>query len=393
MNSAFYDSSDRNTKIGVARESLIALLGHLKENDSFGLVLFNTVATVLQPLKLWKDINQAKLKETILRIEAGGGTDMSAGFVCATKLIEEHLPKLGAVSKADTENRIIFLTDMNPNAGETSSNGLFGMASRNDAKGIYATFVGVGLDFNTDLVEHITTNIRGANYLSVQSPKEFKKQMNEDFDYIVTSLVYNVRVGLAGSGFHIDKVYGSPESTTTDGDLMKISTLFPSAKEKEDQTKGGVVLIKLRPSDSSREVKLKLSFTDREGVSKTTDVILDLKQQNPNYFQDNGIRKAVLLTQYVNLLKNLLAGVEINATTGILPAPQSATSSKGKLEVSEQWKQTVLKFKEYFESEIDAIDDSSLEKEVKVLEEIHNQKQEPITGDKQATVESEKSTL
>ncbi len=52
--------------------------------------------------------------------------------------------------------------------------------------------------------------LKGANYLSVKSSREFKKQMDEDFDYCVTSLVFNVSVKLEAKGFHIDKVFGSP---------------------------------------------------------------------------------------------------------------------------------------------------------------------------------------
>ena len=37
------------------------------------------------------------------------------------------------------------------------------------AHGIHTTLVGVGLDFNTDLVERIS-KVRGANYFSVHSP-------------------------------------------------------------------------------------------------------------------------------------------------------------------------------------------------------------------------------
>jgi hypothetical protein len=39
---------------------------------------------------------------------------------------------------------------------------------------------------------------------------------------------------------------------------MKIGTLFPSAKEKDGQTKGGVVLIKLRRDQNTTDNELTL---------------------------------------------------------------------------------------------------------------------------------------
>jgi len=44
---------------------------------------------------------------------------------------------------------------------------------------------GVGLDFNTELVEAIT-KVKGANYFSVHSPGEFRRRLVDEFDYAVT---------------------------------------------------------------------------------------------------------------------------------------------------------------------------------------------------------------
>jgi len=324
-------------------------------------------------------VDQSELKTKILQIKANGGTDLSAGFIHASNMIEKGMDKFPQNSTGKhIENRIILLTDMNPTSGETSSNGLFGLAEATAKKGIYSTFIGVGLDFNTDLVEHITTNIRGANYLSVKSSREFKKQMDEDFDYLVTSLVFNVKVHLEAKGFHIDRVYGSPESNTLNGDLMKIGTLFPSAKEKDGQTKGGVVLIKLRRDQSTtdNELTLKIQFEDFEGRVNNTEVELEVEKHDANFFQNSGIRKAILLTQYVNLIKNFLVGVKIDFSTGILPPPTDVNTLKWELEISDDWKKIFGLFKDYLESEIESIGDSSLEKELKVVDEMINNKKE-----------------
>jgi hypothetical protein len=119
----------------------------------------------------------------------------------------------GAIAEGTAEERrIIFLTDMNPTSGEKSPDGLFGIAQKNAAMGIYATFIGIGLDFNTDLVQHITTNITGASYMGVASAAEFKKQIDEDFDYSICPLVFDVTLKvetLADTKVVIDQVIPS----------------------------------------------------------------------------------------------------------------------------------------------------------------------------------------
>ena len=47
--------------------------------------------------------------------------------------------------------------------------------------------------FGTGLIEHIS-NVRGCNYYSVINSDGFKKRMNEEFEYMVTPLVFNVMV-------------------------------------------------------------------------------------------------------------------------------------------------------------------------------------------------------
>ncbi len=43
---------------------------------------------------------------------------------------------------------------------------------------------GVGLDFNTELVESIS-KVKGANYFSVHTPGEFKRRLVDQFDFAV----------------------------------------------------------------------------------------------------------------------------------------------------------------------------------------------------------------
>jgi len=215
-------------------------------------------------------------------------------------------------------------------------------------------------------VNHITTNIRGANYFSVKSTKGFKKQLDDDFDYCVTPLVFDVNVHVISNNYEIVKVYGSPEADQATGDLMKIATLFPSAKEKDGQTKGGVVLMKLKKkSNDSSSLKLKITYEDWFGKKWNDEQEIQLKSEVPNYYQDSGVRKGILLTQYANLVRNFLAGKEVDATTGITDAPEKASES---VKWSEKWKEAFTTFKHHFESEMDSLNDESLDKECKVME-------------------------
>merc|ERR1712087_301066 len=109
--------------------------------------------------------------------------------------------------------------------------------------------IGVGIDFNTDLVSYIT-KLSGCNYYAVKSEKEFKQRMDTEFEFMVTPLVFDLSLRLKSEGNSccIDNVFGSgdddkkkkkKEAETLDFELMNVKTLFPS-KTEGGRTKGGI---------------------------------------------------------------------------------------------------------------------------------------------------------
>lgn len=66
-------------KLQVAKDCLLALLAQLHDDDAFGLVLFNSRATVLQPLTKWSQLNKAELEAAILKLRPSGGTELTEG--------------------------------------------------------------------------------------------------------------------------------------------------------------------------------------------------------------------------------------------------------------------------------------------------------------------------
>ena len=286
------------TKMQIADESVVSLLGHLNPEDRFGLVIFSDDAFLVDPLTNVRDKDLERLKSRILKIKETSGTRMEAGMEKGTALFDRFLQ----ADKSEYENRIIFLTDAMPNLGETDDLGLFRMLADNADQGIYTTFIGIGVDFNTKLVEEIT-KIKGANYYSVHSASEFKKRMDEEFDYMVTPLVFDLRLKLDAPGYEIEKVYGSPEADQATGEIMRVNTLFPSMAE-EGQVKGGVILVKLKKLSSDGDLGLLVSYEDRNGVKDYEEAKVEVEDAKSEFYQNNGIRKAILLSRYADLLKN-----------------------------------------------------------------------------------------
>ncbi|KAH3759222.1 von Willebrand factor type A [Pelomyxa schiedti] len=344
------------TKLEVAKNSLIAMLSHLKPEDRFGIITFNEEAQVIQPLKHWSEIDKASLETSINRLEAGGGTDLSVGYRVAGEMMENALREdtgKAVEGSLPSEYRIIFFTDMQPNQGETSPSGLFGLAKAFSDKGIFSTFHGVGLDFDAALSGHITSKIRGASYESIKSVASFRKRMDRDFDYSVTPLLYDM--SLSVDPFQrVTAIYGSEQDSVNpaSGSLMKIGTVFPSAKEKGGLTMGGLVLLRVLPH-ATDPIFLRYTYNDRAGEvhneALALQVVPDMgSADSTEFFQNPGIRKAILLSRFVTLLK----AYHQNKSSENIAA--------------------VKQFTTHFQSEMTAIGDPALSKDFTILQQVAN---------------------
>ncbi len=372
------ETSISKTKMQIADESVVALLDHLNPEDRFGLVLFSDDAFLVDPLTSVADKNLDRLKSRILNIKETYGTNMEAGMQEGTALFDRFLQ----ADKSEYENRIIFLTDAMPNMGDSSDLGLYRMLEDNADQGIYTTFIGIGVDFNTELIESIS-KIKGCNYYSVHSASEFQRRMNDEFDFMVTPLVFDLRLKLDSPGYEIEKVYGSPEADQATGELMKVNTLFPS-KAEEGQVKGGVILVKLKKLSNQGNMRLAVSYQDRNGVKDSDEAQVDMAEENADFYQNSGIRKAVLLSRYADLLKNWIIDERTAADKGwkIVPSVTMANGIVIPIELGEWERQSLPltvsgpypelfgKFSDYFQSEAQVLGDSTLQQEVAILEKL-----------------------
>ncbi|KHO46090.1 MAG: hypothetical protein QS98_C0005G0037 [archaeon GW2011_AR3] len=374
------DEYEGMTKMEIATQSVAALLGHLEPDDSFGMVLFDDHAYLGKRISRVGDTDMEAIKSHILEIGPRGGTYFEAGYKDGSGLFEEYIN----ADPAEYENRIIFITDAMPNIGMTGEEGLLGMTRANADNKVYTTFIGVGVDFNTELIEYIT-KIRGANYYSVHSGSEFKARMDDEFEYMVTPLVFNLLLKVESVGYEIEKVYGSPEANEATGEIMKVNTLFPS-KRQGGETKGGIVILKLKKTGASNSLVLKSSYEDREGKVGGDEVSITLPDREADWFDNTGIRKGILLARYVNLMKNWVnderAGMTesrpavpvMNYETGIIVPPDDMEIALGRwerqsvpLHVSDEYVRMVSDFKIYFEKEAEALGDPTLALEDAVL--------------------------
>jgi len=373
FNEYYYDQHGRKqeveqtaaTKLEAATESLCALTEQLHPEDRLGVVLYDHRAHVAKPLRDVGSTDMAAIRRHIREISAGGSTNLADGFEAAVDMLVD------GKSLGDVEQRVVFMTDMMPNTGTTAEDDLTRLFADAAVEGIHTTFVGMGLDANAELADTLS-GIRGANHYFIHSAEEFKQRLGDEFDYMVTPLVYDLSLELEADGYDIAAVHGSPTDDEATEQLMHVGTLFPSAKQ-DGEARGGVILVRLTQTSPDPDVELQASWTERDGSEHTEGVSVTVPDA-PETYAHEGIRKAIALVRYASTLRSWAGEVHNRAdsATGVddwlLPDQRGQHEQESvPLVVPDNYADQFEQLRAYLDAEIDAVGDETLEQELDLL--------------------------
>jgi Ca-activated chloride channel family protein len=364
---------DKTTKLEAATQSLCALTEQLHDEDRLGVVLYNHRAHVAKPLRGVGTTDMPAIRRHIKDIAAGGSTNLEDGFEAAVDMLSAAKPTPTEEGVGPTaEQRVVFMTDMMPNAGKTDKSDLTDLFEDAAASGIHTTFVGMGLDANADLTDALS-GIQGANHYFVQSAAEFERRLGDEFDYMVTPLVYDLSLELDGDGYEVVDIHGSPSAGDATKRLMHVNTLFPSAKQ-DGEAKGGVVLVQVEQTTQNAELELHASWTERDGSSHRESATVKIPSE-PEHYDHDGIRKAIALTRYARLLRAWTQDVHERASTAsgvddwLLPDASGEHERESvPLVVPDKHARMFRDFLGYLETEMEILEDYSLQQELNLLQ-------------------------
>ena len=111
---------NRPSKMQTADEAVVSILDQLNNNDRVAMVTFNSNAYLNKPMGAVNGANMSDLKNRVLNINAGGSTNLAAGIQTGTQQFNGYYE----INNYDYENRMIVLTDAEPNTGDFSGGGV-----------------------------------------------------------------------------------------------------------------------------------------------------------------------------------------------------------------------------------------------------------------------------
>ncbi len=152
-----HSGSMQGEKIAKAREAARGLVTRLGAGDRVALIQYDDSAEVLVPSIAIDEEGKRRLLAAIDGIQDAGGTNIHDGLVLGRDEILRSLVP-GHV------NRVVLLSDGNANVGVTDVSSLARLAGDASERGVRITTVGLGDDYNEDLMEAVAENGRGRYY-------------------------------------------------------------------------------------------------------------------------------------------------------------------------------------------------------------------------------------
>jgi Ca-activated chloride channel family protein len=144
-------------KLAAAKQAARGIIGRLGAGDRVALVQYASTASVLVPLIRLDAAGRARLLAAIDGITTDGGTNLHGGLV----LGQQELLRAGEPGRV---NRVVLLSDGQANQGITDAPTLGHIAAGAAERGLRLTTVGMGLDYNEDLMELLAESGRGRYY-------------------------------------------------------------------------------------------------------------------------------------------------------------------------------------------------------------------------------------
>lgn len=174
------------TKIEMAKAAAMEALSRLGNNDLFSLVTYATDVTTLVPAQ--KIIETTSIIRAIKGIEAGGNTALFGGVSQGAAEIRKNI-------EDDYVHRVVLLSDGLANVGPRNPADLGRLGAGLFKENISVTTVGVGTDYNEDLMAQLAQKSDGNTYFAESGtglPRIFAAELGNVLNVVAKQVVVTI---------------------------------------------------------------------------------------------------------------------------------------------------------------------------------------------------------
>lgn len=193
-------------KITYARQAASFAVQQLLPHDRVSVTVFDDRVDVIQPSV--QASGKAAILEAIRRVEPGGSTALHEGWRQGGIQVSEHM-------RPEHLNRVILLSDGQANVGETNPDMIATDVHKLAGLGVSTTTMGVGDDYNEDLMTAMANSGDG-NYYYIQSPGQLTDFFTTELQGLMATVGTKVSLGVTpGADVLVEDVLNDFEKTST----------------------------------------------------------------------------------------------------------------------------------------------------------------------------------
>jgi len=210
-------------KITYAKKALHALIDQLTSNDILSIVIYDDVVDILSEAKHVR--NKSALKRLIERIEPRGSTNLGGGMIEGFRQVERHFD-------SEYVNRVVLLSDGLANQGITDPVELNRIARRYRSRSISLTTMGVGLEYNENLMMGLAES-GGGNYYFIESPYSLASIVQKEFNALSCVVMQNASIELTlGRGVRVVDVIGCEHSPANGTYVIPVGDVYANDRRE-----------------------------------------------------------------------------------------------------------------------------------------------------------------
>lgn len=173
------------SKIDFAKAALRTLVDQLHPEDIFSLVIYDDEVEVLRPAARVGRTKE-EIRSLVDEIMPRGSTNLGGGMLEGFHQVERNTGR-------EYINRVILLSDGLANRGITDPHRLAAIAHKQREHAISLSTIGVGLDYNENLMVGLSEN-GGGNYYFLESSRNLASVLRKEFDRLGDVMAQNVTI-------------------------------------------------------------------------------------------------------------------------------------------------------------------------------------------------------
>ncbi len=225
-------SMSAGDKIGFVRQGLERLVSSLNDDDQLALITYENVARTVWAMQPVRG-NRNSILTIVRGLQATGGTNLHDGLQAAYDAVS-------SAYDSGRQNRVILLSDGQPTSGITSTAEIIAMSAARNSDGIGLTTVGLGSDFNLELMQGLAEQADG-NFYFLENSTAVDEVFTEELAYFTLPVAFDVTLDVrSGSFYSLVRANGSSRFVIDDGGgtFSVPSVFFAHRKAPDDVFEG-----------------------------------------------------------------------------------------------------------------------------------------------------------